>query len=239
MGKIIVIEGIDGSGKETQSMLLKERLIRENYSLFLLDFPQYQKDSSFFVRQYLSGNYSEKASDVSPKQASLCYAMDRFDLFKANKEVKEALADPDVILLANRYTTSNILFQASKANSEEEVYKLIDWLCELEYGILEIPRPDMVIMPHVEINKNIELLTNRDVAKTAKKNNMVTDIHETDYEYLRKVSDNSQIIAKRMDFEVIDCMGASGELRSIEDIHEEIYSRLNKKILSKVKKKNL
>ncbi|MBE6140487.1 MAG: thymidylate kinase [Firmicutes bacterium] len=231
MGKIIVFEGLDGSGKETQHRLLKERLIKEGYKLFLLDFPQYKSESSYFVRQYLAGKYNKLACGVSAKQASLCYAMDRFDIFKSNEEVKEALKNPEVILLANRYTTSNILFQAAKADLKEEIYELIDWICHLEYEILQIPKPDMVIMPFVEINKNIEILLQRDIEKNAQKNKMKQDIHEKDYEYLRLVSEKSQLIAQKMKFFVINCMDEFNELRTRENIHEEIYSLVKKRIL--------
>lgn len=236
MSKLIVIEGIDGSGKGTQSAILQERLIREKYNLFKLDFPQYQHPSSFFVRQYLGGKYGMNADGISPKQASLCYAMDRFDVFKSDENVKKALNSSDTILLANRYTTSNILYQASKAKTKEEIYELVDWICELEYGVLQIPKPDMVIMPHVDIEKNIEMMTKRDIAENAKKNNMSTDIHERDFDYLRRVSEISQIIADRMGFDVIDCMDDNGDIRTIDDIHQEIYSRVDKKVLRLVRK---
>ncbi len=237
MGKVIVIEGVDGSGKGTQSKLLSDRLKQENYDLFNLTFPQYHDESSYFVRQYLSGAYGTTAASVSAKQASLCYAMDRFHAFKADKATIEAVNNPNKILLANRYTTSNILFQATKAKTVQEIYDLIDWICETEYGILEIPKPDMVIMPVVEIEKNIEMMKKRDVTQNAKNNNMSKDIHELDLDYLRRVHEASQIVADRMGFEIIDCMDQNGDVRTIEDIHNEIYTKVDSQILRLVKKK--
>ena len=177
MSKLIVIEGIDGSGKGTQSKLLSNRLIAENYDLFNLTFPQYHDPSSYFVRQYLSGMYGKNAKDVSAKQASLCYAMDRFNAFKGDERTKAALASPNTIMLANRYTTSNILYQATKATSKNEIYELIDWICEIEYDILEIPKPDIVIMPYVEIEKNISMMRKRDINQNAINNNMTSIIN--------------------------------------------------------------
>lgn len=233
MSKLIVMEGIDGSGKETQSKLLKEHLSQEGFPWYETTFPQYNEESSYFVRQYLSGAYGNHAQDVSAKQASYCYAMDRFHTFRTNRELRQALSDDATTVIADRYTTSNILFQAAKLETAEEMYELIDWICNLEYGDLELPVPDLVIMPHVEIEKNIELLQRRDIAANASKNNMVTDIHEKDFSYLRKVSAASEIIAARMGFKVIDCMDNAGELRTKEDIHEEIYGEVKKLILRK------
>ena len=237
MSKLIVIEGIDGSGKGTQSKMLYDRLKRENYDLYNLTFPQYQEESSYFVRQYLSGNYGTNATDVSAKQASLCYAMDRFHAFKGNPQTQAAVASQNTIMLANRYTTSNILYQATKAKTTDEIYELIDWICHLEYEILEIPKPDLVIMPVVEIEKNISMMRKRDIEQNAKNNNMSKDIHEQNIEYLRKVHATSQIIAKRLGFDIINCMQTNGEIRTIEDIHEEIYHKVNEKVLRLVNKK--
>lgn len=233
MSKLIVMEGIDGSGKETQSKLLKEHLSQEGFPWYETTFPQYNEESSYFVRQYLSGAYGNHAQDVSAKQASYCYAMDRFHTFRTNSELRQALSDETTTVIADRYTTSNILFQAAKLETAEEMYELIDWICNLEYGDLELPVPDLVIMPHVEIEKNIELLQRRDIAANASKNNMATDIHEKDFNYLRKVSAASEIIAERMGFKVIDCMDNAGELRTKEDIHEEIFDEVKKLILKK------
>lgn len=231
MGKLIVIEGIDGSGKGTQSAMLKERLTKEGYPWFGINFPQYDSGSSFFVKQYLGGVYGPKAYALSAKQASYCYAMDRFHTFRTNKELRQALSDETKSVILDRYTTSNIIFQAAKLQTEEEMYKMIDWICELEYGDLELPAPDLVIMPHVEIEKNIELVKERDIKANANANNMKTDIHECDFDYLRKVSAASEIIAERLNFKVIDCMNSAGELRTREDIHEEIYGEVKKLIL--------
>lgn len=237
MSKLIVIEGIDGSGKGTQSKLLHSRLVKENYDLHKLSFPQYSDSCSFFVRAYLNGDYGMSAEDVSPKQASLCYAMDRFHTFKAYDEIKKAVASEDAILLADRYTTSNILYQSTKAKSQDEIYQLIDWICELEYGVLQIPEPDIVIMPYVEIEKNIEMMRRRDIAANANANNMQRDIHEQNLEYLRQVHAASEIIAQRMGFEIINCMDENGKLRTPENIHEEIYQKVDSKVLQYVKKK--
>ena len=231
MGKLIVIEGIDGSGKATQSKLLKCRLMKERLPFYETSFPNYNGDSSYFVRQYLSGTYGMNAKEVSAKQASLCYAMDRFDVFRTNEQLKKALTDEHTTVIADRYTTSNILFQASKLDSVDEIYQLIDWLCELEYGILGLPEPNLVIMPFVECEKNIELIKARDIEANAEKNHMTTDIHEKDYDYIRRVSKASKIIAQKMNFKVIDCMNQEGELKQKEDIHEEIYKEVKKLIL--------
>lgn len=237
MGKIIVIDGVDGSGKGTQCKLLKERLNKENYSLYSCSFPRYEDDASIFVRRYLDGFYGKNPSDVSAYQASLGYALDRYDFFKTNKEAKEALEDPNVIMVTDRYTTSNLIHQGTKIQNQQEQAKFNDWLWNLEYEILGIPRPDMVIIPVLEPEANIKLITQRNIANRAKANKMGTDIHEADIEYLKQTITSSRNVIEQMGFDIIDCMNNDGTIRTIEDIHEEIYEKVDKKVLTKVKKK--
>lgn len=237
MGKIIVIDGVDGSGKGTQCKLLKERLKEENYTLYSCSFPRYQDEASIFVRRYLNGDYGTKPSDVSAYQASLCYAMDRYDFFKTNKEAIDAMLDPNVIMVTDCYTTSNLIHQGTKIQSLEEQAKFNDWLWHLEYEILGIPKPDMVIIPVLEPNANLELVRQRNIANRALENKMSTDIHEADMEYLKQTIESSRVVVEQMGFDVIDCMNQQGGIRTIEDIHEEIYRRVENKVLRKIRKK--
>jgi len=236
MGKIIVIDGVDGSGKGTQCKLLRERLKLENYALYSCSFPRYHDEASIFVRRYLNGDYGLNPTDVSAYQASLCYAMDRYDFFKTDKEAKEAMEDPNVIMVTDRYTTSNLIHQGTKINDKQEQAKFNDWLWNLEYEILGIPKPDMVIIPVLEPKANIELVRKRNIEARALENKMQIDIHEADMEYLRRTIESSRIVVEQMGFDVIDCMNSNGDIRTIEDIHEEIYSKVNAKVLSKVRK---
>jgi len=237
MGKIIVIDGVDGSGKGTQCKILRDRLEKENYTLYSCSFPRYQNESSIFVRRYLNGDYGINPTDVSAYQASLGYALDRYDFFKTNKEAKEAMLDPNVIMVTDRYTTSNLIHQGTKIKDKKEQAKFNEWLWELEYEILGIPKPDMVIIPVLDPQTNIELIKKRNIANRAIENKMGNDIHETDIEYLRQTIESSRIVVEQMGFDVIDCMDINGQIRSVEDIHEEIYSRVNVKVLSKIRKK--
>lgn len=236
MGKIIVIDGVDGSGKGTQCKLLKERLERENYALYSCSFPRYEDEASIFVRRYLNGDYGKNPSDVSAYQASYFYALDRFNFFKTNKEAIEAIADPNVIMVSDRYTTSNLIHQGTKISDKQEQAKFNEWLWKQEYEILGIPKPDMVIIPVLEPEANMELVRKRNIAARATENKMSTDIHETDMEYLRKTIESSRVVVEQMSFDVIDCMNKDGGIRTPEDIHEEIYKRVEKKVLRKVRK---
>ena len=234
MAKVIVIDGPDGSGKGTQCSMLKQRLISENYTLFSCSFPRYKDESSICVRRYLDGLYGEKPSDVSAYQASLCYALDRMDFFKSNLEFKEIKENPNVIILTDRYTTSNLIHQGAKIDNPAERAKFNEWLWDLEYNILEIPRPDMVIIPLWEVQTNIDLVYNRGIENRAGDNNMSKDIHEEDIDYLRRCIMATHSFKEHMSFDFIDCMTPDGEKRTKEDIHEEIYGRVKRKVLSKI-----
>lgn len=223
MGKVIVIEGLDGSGKKTQMKKLKDRLISESYNIQTVDFPRYDNDSSIFVRRYLGGVYGSDPSSLSPYEGSMCYAMDRFDTFKNNDEIKKVLESERAFVLADRYTTSNMLFQGTKIDSDEDVPTFLEWAADLEYNKLGIPKPDLVLLLYMPASYSINLIKQRDVEQNAEKNNMTTDIHENNNQFLVEVAKRALLIAKLQNFKVINCV-KNGKLRTIEDIHEEIYS---------------
>jgi len=228
MGKLVVIEGLDGCGKTIQTTKLSERLLADKYNLRLIDFPQYDSDSSFFVKKYLDGTYGTDPNNVSAQQAALCYAMDRFHLFKsALGEFRDFLNEENSILLANRYTTSNMLFQAAKITDKNEVKKFLVWLENLEYNILEIPRPDLTFLLYMPIEHSIRLMKGRDIELQAKKNNMSNDIHENNEHFLKMVADRAPFIAEHQNFEVINCIEGN-ELRTAEDINNEIYAKVKR-----------
>jgi len=183
MGKLIVIEGLDGSGKGTQFRQLQERLTKDGHNFKTLDFPQYEDDSSIFVRRYLGGVYGDNPNDINPYQASLCYAMDRFNAFVTDKDLRYASKEDDVLLLANRYTTSNMLFQATKMEEKDKIADFLEWLEDIEYNKLGIARPDLVIFLYMPVEYSLELIKKRDINAYANQNNMKTDIHESNDEY--------------------------------------------------------
>ena len=214
----------------------KKRLEEENYNLFSCSFPRYNDEASIFVRRYLNGDYGTNPNEVSAYQASLCYAMDRWDYFKTNKEAREAMSDPNVIMVTDRYTTSNLIHQGTKIEDKKEQAKFNEWLWNLEYEILGIPKPDMVIIPVLEPNANLELVRKRNIETRALENKMTKDIHEANLEYLRRTIESSRVVVEQMGFDVIDCTNSECGIRTIDDIHEEIYRRVYKKVLSKVRK---
>src|SRR3989344_8673471 len=143
-GKLIVIDGTDGSGKKTQTQLLIERLQKENYPAVSISFPQYGKKSAGLVEEYLNGKYG-KADEVNPYTASLFYALDRFDL---SSEIRARLAEGKIIV-TDRYVDANAGHQGGKIKNPEERKKFIEWLYDMEYRILGILRPDTVLILYV------------------------------------------------------------------------------------------
>ena len=172
-GTLIVIDGTDGSGKGTHSGMLIERLTREHRKVQLADFPQYGKPSAFFVEKYLRGEYGT-ADEVGAYRASLFYALDRYD---ASAQMREWL-NAGGIIISNRYVSSNMGHQAGKIADPVKRAECIAWLKELEYGMLELPKPDANILLYVppEIGqKLVDQKAAREYTKGAKR-----DIHEAD-----------------------------------------------------------
>ncbi|MCX6765054.1 MAG: deoxynucleoside kinase, partial [Candidatus Nealsonbacteria bacterium] len=151
-GKFIVIEGIDGSGKATQANLLAEEFKRQGYVVEKIDFPQYGKKSAGSVEEYLNGKYGP-SEEVGPYRASVFYACDRYDLgFTIKKWLSEGK-----IVISDRYVSSNVGHQGGKIKDEKEWEKFVDWLYNLEYGIFQIPKPDVVFLLKTSADYSIKM----------------------------------------------------------------------------------
>ena len=156
MGKLFVIDGTDGSGKQTQFDLLKKHLDDEGIEYKTVSFPNYDSPSSSLVKMYLSGEFGENAQDVSPYIASTFYAVDRYATFK--KEYQEYY-DNGGIILADRYTTGNMVHQAGKIKNETEREKFLNWLFNLEFDIYGLPVPTKVFFLHDSLTRSMETST--------------------------------------------------------------------------------
>ena len=213
MGKLIVIEGTDGSGKSTQFKLLTERVAQEGRAFQRLVFPQYQEESSALIRMYLGGQFGTRPSDVNAYAASAFYAVDRYASYK---KVWGQWYENGGLVLSDRYTTSNAVHQASK-EPEEKQAEFLNWLYEFEYDKLGLPAPDLVIYLDVPTDFTEKMMRSREAAT-----NTHADIHEQDLTYLATCRRTGKAAAKFYNWTVIDCV-RDGAMRSIEDIHEEIY----------------
>lgn len=224
-GKLIVIEGVDGSGKETQTKKLYNRLIEENIHVRKVTYPRYENPSSALVKMYLRGEFGENPEDVSPYIASTFYAVDRYASYKQDYEefYKEG-----GIVLADRYTTSNLVHQGSKMMDDLEREKFLNWLWDYEFGLYKLPIPDLVIFLDIPIEINHRLMEGR---KNKFSGEMEQDIHEKDKEYLKRSYINALSLVDKYHWDRISCC-EEGQLKSIEEIHQEIYQLFRKKILT-------
>ena len=229
-GKIIVIEGTDGSGKQTQTEKLKERLEKNGYEVYSLSFPNYSSDSSAAVKMYLNGEIREKSTDVSAKAASIFYAVDRYITFK--KEIEKVYLEGKKVIVFDRWVASNIIHQGSKliANMQdedkkkEELTHFITWLDNMEHGDLEVPKADVTIYLNVPTEYTTKLRNNRANKITGREKQ---DIHESDEKHLIDANMTGILASKILNWNVIECV-KDGKMRSIEDISEEIWQTVNK-----------
>ena len=213
MGKLIVFEGTDGTGKSTQFALLTKRLQNENVSFRRLQFPQYLEPSSALIRMYLNGEFGENPNDVNAYAASTFYAVDRFASYQ--RVWKNDYASGGLIL-SDRYTTSNAVHQASKLPAGER-REYLDWLFDLEYRRLGLPAPDLVLYLDLPTELSEQMLRRRETATGTQ-----ADIHEQDEDYLRACRDNARSIARQLGWTVVRC-DRDGTVRPPEDIHREIW----------------
>ncbi len=214
MGKLIVIEGTDGSGKSTQFKALTQRLTAENTAFKTLVFPRYAEESSALIRMYLGGQFGSHPSDVNAYAASAFYAVDRYASYKQDWGT---WYEEGGLIVSDRYTTSNAVHQASK-EPEENQGEFLRWLYEFEYDKLGLPRPDLVIYLDVPTSFTEQMMRSREAAT-----NTHADIHEQDLTYLATCRKTGRAAAAFYGWTVVECV-RDGRMRSIEDIHQEIYT---------------
>lgn len=213
MGKLIVIEGTDGSGKSTQFRLLTQRLTQEGKAFEKLVFPQYSEPSSALIRMYLGGEFGTHPGDVNAYAASAFYAVDRYASFQ---KVWGQYYKDGGLIVSDRYTTSNAVHQTSK-EPEEKQADFLAWLYDFEYDKLGLPRPDLVIYLDVPTDFTEQLMRRRE-----QDTHTHADIHEQDTAYLATCRHIGRSAAAFYGWTVIQCV-QDGKMRSMEDIHKEIY----------------
>ena len=214
MGKLIVIEGTDGSGKSTQFKLLSEHLEKDQVAFKHLVFPRYSEESSALIRMYLGGQFGSKPSDVNAYAASAFYAVDRYASYKMDWG---NWYENGGLVLSDRYTTSNAVHQASKEEGQAR-QDYLKWLYEFEYDKLGLPRPDLTIYLDVPTDYTEKLLRSREQAT-----NTQADIHEQDMQYLATCRTCGRAAAEFYGWKIIHCV-KDGTMRTMEDIHQEIYA---------------
>ncbi len=213
-GKLIVIEGLDGSGKATQAEKLYETLKNRGEKVMKVSFPDYESNSSALVKMYLNGDFGNSPDSVNPYAASSFYAVDRFASYA--QKWRDFYLDGGIVI-ADRYTTSNAVHQCSKL-PDEMWNEFISWLFNYEYRLIGIPEPYKTIYLRVDPEVSQMLMTKRYSGNETKK-----DIHESNIEYLRRSENAADYCAKFLRWNVVDCV-KDGEMRSVDDIAEEIIS---------------
>lgn len=211
-GKLIVIEGLDGSGKATQSNLVYEKLLSQGKQVRKVSFPAYESQSSALVKMYLAGRFGKDPGDVNAYAASTFFAVDRYASYKADwGQFYEAGG----IVIADRYTTSNAVHQCSKLPRDQwDGY--IRWLFDFEFDLMGIPAPDTVVYLRVDPAVSQKLMTARYQGDESKK-----DIHESNLDYLAKSREAAEYCAQKLNWKTVSCTQGDA-MRTIEEIHKEV-----------------
>ncbi|SHI84323.1 dTMP kinase [Anaerovibrio lipolyticus DSM 3074] len=219
-GKLITIEAGDGSGKATQTRALMEHLVKDGYRVVKVEYPDYKSDSSALVKMYLGGEFGEHAEDVDAYGASTFFAVDRYASFHLNwKQAYEEGA----IILADRYTTSNMVHQAVKLTDPIEREEFLTWLWDFEFGKLKLPVPDVVVYLDMDPEVSDRLINERAAHNADRKK----DIHEKDTNYLHRCHDAYNWVAAKYGWKKVVC-SKDGQPRSIEEIHKDVYSAVRR-----------
>lgn len=219
-GKLIILEGIDGSGKSTQTKLLLGRLQKEGHRTEQISFPQYGKKSAGPIEEYLNGVYGTPAN-VNPYAASLFYAIDRFDL---SEKIRAALAQ-GTIVISDRYVDSNAGHQGGKIKNLGTRARFLKWLYDLEYGILDVPKPDLVLILHVSPAVGQHLVTKKE--KRAYLKQGTHDAHEADLTHLAAAERSYLWLAKTypQNHRLVECI-RKGTMLSPEKISEIVWNNV-------------
>lgn len=218
---LIVLEGVDASGKATQTKALYDRLVSEGHTVKTITFPDYDSPSSAPVKMYLSGELGESADSVNPYAAGALFAVDRFCSYRKNW--KDVL-DRGGIVLADRYVTSNFIHQASKLKDEKERDEYLSFQSDFEYNRIGLPKPDIVLFLDVPPIVSLALIKERENKFSHDTNH---DIHERDDNYLFRSYESAVYVAERFGFTRINCT-EDGRLQPIETIAEAIYGEVKK-----------
>jgi len=211
--KLIVIEGLDGSGKATQAKLLTKSLLARGIPTRKVSFPDYDSDSSALVKMYLRGDFGSHPDDVNAYSASSFYAVDRYASYMHDWKDDYSKG----IIIADRYTTSNAVHQCSKL-PEEKWDSFLDWLFDFEYNKLGIPKPNMVFYLRVDPDVSQKLMNERYHGEDKR------DIHEKDLEYLARCRKAADYCAKKYAWHIIECTDGTS-MKSIESIDKEIITQ--------------
>lgn len=218
MGKLIVVEGLDGSGKATQAKLLCQSLADRGLPVMQVDFPRYDSPSSSLVKMYLAGEFGDKPEDVNAYAASSFFCVDRYASFKT---LWGKFYQNGGIVIADRYTTSNAVHQCSKL-PRGEWSAFLSWLFDFEYRKVGIPAPDLVLYLDVDVGVSQRLMTKRYHGDESQK-----DIHEKDLAYLEHSRCAARFCAETLNWECIACC-QDGDMRSIEAIHAEVLTAVDR-----------
>ena len=220
MPKLIIMEGLDGSGKSTQTQLLQNYFENKGIEYKKIKLPDYDSPSSTLVKMYLGGEFGKKASDVNAYAAGAFYAVDRYASFKQNWKTDY---ENNVLILADRYATSNSIYQMEKIVSDKwDEY--LKWSADFEYNKLGIPKPDCVIFLDMPVEISQKLMTGRYNGDEGKK-----DVHEADVEFLQKCRKSALYAAKKQNWNVVPCSDGNEPL-SIEEIHNNVVKIIEKEL---------
>ena len=223
MGKLFVIDGTDGSGKQTQFKKLQERFNEENIKYRVVSFPNYDSPSSSLVKMYLSGEFGEHAKDVNPYIASTFYAADSYE---KNKKYFENYYNEGGIILADRYTTANMVHQAGKITDSLEREKFLDWLWDFEFNLYGLPVPTKTFFLNMPPDYAMHLMENRENKFT---HGSQKDIHERDKSHIVDSYNAACSVVNKYNWYEVKCIKESN-IRTIDDIHEEIFNEIKKYI---------